>query len=291
MSKPKNTDKVINDLHRMMEAQNFSSVKDLQDFMATMVGQKIPEFPNEILSGPERAEDLIFDARSERNFQKRWDLIHEAIDLDPNCISAWNYMGEIEPHPLVSLVMYEKAVAIGRKKFDAKFIKQNKGHFWMIHETRPFITALVYVAQRHQFMGNIAESIVGYEEILMLNENDNTGVRDPLSVCLLHISNYKKYEQIRKKYEDDYRLFPNLTNALYLFLTQGPSAEANKQLKLALTKNKYVAKKLLAKTKAKLTGTSYTIGDQDEAELYCYLAFDLWREKAGALEWLKEVGK
>jgi tetratricopeptide (TPR) repeat protein len=290
MSKHKNADKLTNDFHRLLAAQNFSSEQDVKDFMEKMIGQAIPEFPDEILSGPERAEDLIFKASEQQNFDKALVLIHEALNLDPDCIPAWDLLGQTEPHPLIALTFFEKGIAIGRKKFDEKFIKKHAGHFWQIHETRPFMKVLSYRGQTLHALGKIQECIAAFEEILHLNPMDNMSVREQLSICLIQVGAYQKYEKLQKEFEDDGSLSANLTHALYLFITKGQTPKADAQLKAALKLNKHVAKLLLSRVKPDFMNDSILMGGTSEAEYYADLAYDLWHAHPAALVWLKKVG-
>jgi tetratricopeptide (TPR) repeat protein len=290
MSKPKNADKLMNDFHRLLAAQNFSTEQDVKDFMEKMMGQTIPEFPDEILSGPERAEDLIFKASERANYDEALVLIHEALNLDPDCIPAWDLLGHIEPHPLIALTFFEKGIAIGRKKFDEKFVKEHAGHFWQIHETRPFMKVLSFRAQVLLSVGKIQECIAAYEEILHLNPMDNMGVRDQLSICLIEVGAYQKYEKLRKEWEDEDGLSTHLTHALYLFITKGQTPKADAQLKAALKLNKHAAKLLLSRVKTDFADESILVGGPSEAEYYADLAYDLWHAHPKALAWLKKVG-
>jgi hypothetical protein len=58
----KKQDKVFQDLHRILESQEFKSEDDVRKFMEGMMGKPIPSFPKESLTIKEQAQDLIFEA-------------------------------------------------------------------------------------------------------------------------------------------------------------------------------------------------------------------------------------
>jgi tetratricopeptide (TPR) repeat protein len=185
------------------------------------------------------------------------------------------------------LESYEKGVAIGRKKFGGNFLKENKGIFWGLHETRPFMRCLYRKAEILIVLEKIAEGVAIMEELIELNEGDNQGVRYPLLSALITLGETKKFKKYDKMFaEDNYSTQMFYSRALFAFQTEGNSANACKRLKQAFEENPFVVQKLFDEN-FQLTGVgSYSPGSPEEAEIYLAHAFFPWHRTEGAAEWL-----
>lgn len=82
-------------LHRILKKQNFKSEKDLRKFLDNLVGQQIPSFETDELSAKEQAVDLVYEAY-ELSPAKGKAKVEIALQLDPDCIEAYLYLGEME---------------------------------------------------------------------------------------------------------------------------------------------------------------------------------------------------
>ncbi len=49
-------------LFRMLKSQTFKSEEELAQFLKSITGKTIPDFPKEALSPQEQAHDLVFEA-------------------------------------------------------------------------------------------------------------------------------------------------------------------------------------------------------------------------------------
>ena len=100
------------------------------------MGQGIPEFEKEALTFEEQAEDLVMEV-SELEEDAVANIL-EAVELDPECIMAYDYLGNMQPAPPLAIAYYAYGVQIGREKFQ-KEIKENMGELWYHHHMRPFL--------------------------------------------------------------------------------------------------------------------------------------------------------
>jgi tetratricopeptide (TPR) repeat protein len=286
----KEREKLIADFHRLLDAQDFESEEDLKKFMDGLVGQKIPEFPKEILTNEEKAKNLVFEAY-EADDDESTEKIHEALVLDPDCIEAYEYLAITEVSPLFASPYYEKGISIGRKRFGGEYLKEKKGMFWGIHETRPFMRCMFGYAECLHVVGRVEESVAVLEELIELNPNDNQGVRESLLLYLIELDDREKYMRYSKMYEDDISAFMLFNHALFAFMTEGPSNNTNDRLKKAVKSNKHVAQLLgSAKIESKLPET-YRLGSKEEAVIYASVASQVWQNTQGALLWLKSRTK
>jgi len=74
----------------------------------------------------------------------------------------------------------EKAVAAGERSLGAEYFEENKGHFWGLMETRPYMRARYRLADLLLDAGRASEAIGHLEALLDLNPNDNQGIREVL---------------------------------------------------------------------------------------------------------------
>lgn len=277
----------MTDLQRLLETQDFKSEDDIRKFMNSIVGQKIPSFPKEALNLKEQAQDLVFDAY-EQTPTKAKLTIERALQLDPDCIEAYEFLGSMERTAEIASLFYEKGIAIGRRVFGGKYLEEHKGMFWGFHETRPFMRCLQHYSDCLYTMGKVRECVSILEEMIELNPNDNQGVRDQLLLYLIQLGENKKFLKYSKMYEEDSMAFPLFNRALFAFKTEGETENSNKQLLKALKQNKFVAKRLLSNKPIKELADHYGFGDENEADYYASFAQHIWTETKGAREWLKK---
>ncbi len=277
----------MTDLQRLLEAQDFKSEDDVRKFMDSLVGQKIPSFPKEVLNFKEQAQDLVF-AAYEMTPTKAKVNIEKALQLDPDCIEAYEFLGSMERTAELASVFFEKGIAIGRRVFGGKYFKEHKGMFWGIHETRPFMRCLQHYSDCLYSMRKVRECVTILEEMIELNPNDNQGVRDQLLLYLIQLDENKKFLKYSRMFEEDSMAFPLFNRALFAFKTEGETENSNEQLIKALKQNKFVAKRLLSNRPITELAAHYGIGDENEADYYASFAQHIWAQTKGAREWLKK---
>lgn len=283
----KEHDKMMTDLQRLLATQDFKSEADIRKFMDSIVGQKIPSFPKEALNFQEQAQDLVF-AAYELPLTKAKQNIEKALQLDSNCIEAYEFLGSMENTAEIASAFFEKGIAIGRQVFGGKYLEEHKGAFWGFHETRPFMRCMQHYSDCLYTMGKVKECVAVLEEMIELNPNDNQGVRDQLLLYLIQLDERRKFEKYAKMFKEDSMAFPLFNRALFAYKTEGETENSNKQLQQALKQNKFVAAKLLSKKPITNLADHYGIGDENEANYYVHFAQHIWQETNGATLWLKK---
>jgi len=283
----KQHDKVMADLQRLLATQDFKSEAEMEKFIAGIIGEKIPSFPNEALSFEEQAQDLVFDAydlspaKGRRNIEK-------ALELDPNCISAFEYLAATERSIEIAIVFLQKAISIGKHFFGGEYLKKNKGMFWGLHETRPYMCCLRRYADCLYVIGDLEASIRIFEEMIELNPNDNQGIRNQLLLYLVETGDINKFKKYDKMFEESTETIPSFNRALFAFKTEGETESAKNKLLIALKQNKFVADKLLFNKTFSDMSDTYSPGNEDEANYYVINAKEIWMEIPGAMDWLKK---
>lgn len=283
----KQSDKLMTDFHRLLESQEFKTEADLRAFMDSIMGKQIPSFPKEALSLKEQAQDLVFEAY-DLPPAKAKIKINEALKLDPDSIEAYEFLGLRESNVENASFFFQKGISIGRKIFGGKFLEENKGFFWGLHETRPFMRCMYHYSDCLKIKGNVKECVAILEELIELNPNDNQGVRDQLLLYLIELDERVKFRKYAKIYKEDGGAFAEFNRALFAFKTEGETEKANKQLQNALKQNKFVAKKLISKKPITNLPNYYGIGDENEANYYVCFAQKIWHKTTGAIAWLNK---
>jgi len=165
--------------------------------------------------------------------------------------------------------------------------KENKGRFWLMIESRPYMTAKLGFAHCLEDLEWNDEAIKEYNEIIELNPGDNQGVRYALASLLLFTRKYKKFSELNNKYTDEESTFWLFNYALYLFATEGPTEKADEALFRANQANHYVIDFMTQRKKMIQNPQGhYSPGDQNEAAYYLMDNFRAWVNVENTLDWL-----
>lgn len=284
-----NPNKMMTDFQRLLKTQNFKNIEEAEAFMKQMVGQKIPEFEKEALSLEEQAEDLVMEAQDMRMEDGMLNVL-EALDLDPECIMAYEYLGNSQPAPQLGISYYAYGVQLGKEKHKQD-IEESKGELWYLHHLRPFLRCLNNYANCLYTLGSYEKSLTVYKEILELSKGDNMGVRYIFGTYLLEQDKLTEFENLDKDFEYEDTTMCCFNRVLHSFLKTGESAETLKLLTDAKEKNKFVITILTAKNLKDDNAGSYSMGSKDEAQYYASFAYDTWNNIDGAVDFLRKNKK
>jgi tetratricopeptide (TPR) repeat protein len=292
MSKKKNTDRINTEkeLSKLMEEikkKDFKSTDELNDFMSNLMGQSLDDLP-ERTDNKGRSQDLVFEA-FEQTETKGKKLVMQAIELDPNNADAYNYLASIEKDIDKAITQYEKAIKAGEKTLGKKFFKEEKGYFWGVLETRPYMRAKAALADCFYAKKEVDKAIEIYEEMLELNPNDNQGIRYLLSTLLLSKEDLTKFQLFIKNSEEEDSTVWNYNNTLYNFKKSGKTARTEKILMDAYKSNNFVIDYMLGIKKMPNEQPQYIgRGDENEAISYVNDSWTIWEKTEGAFDWLYE---
>ncbi|MGC8562630.1 MAG: tetratricopeptide repeat protein [Thermoplasmata archaeon] len=174
----------------------------------------------------------------------------------------------------------------GRRAIGEDAFKTNKGHFWGIIKTRPFMRAMEGLAETLWRMGKRKEAVQIYEELLELNPDDNQGNRYALLLLYMLTFDMKNAQGLLDRYDEDSAVW-NYDRALLLFLRDGITADASEAIRQGFESNPYVAPMLLGIVPVPPIGNYITPGHPDEAASYVASSYSLWVDNAAALKWLE----
>ncbi len=275
----------ISKLIKKIKDQDFKSTEDLKSFINALDGEDIFDF-TESTDNKERSQDLIYEAL-EQPLSKAKKTVKKALELDPDNAEAYNYLARKEKDIDKAIKLYKKAIIAGENTLGLDFFKEEKGYFWGMIESRPYMRAKAGLANCLVIMNEIEKAIDIYDQMLELNPNDNQGIRYILSALYIKTNSFKKFNALNKKYEEYENAVSNFNIALSLFKQEKQSEKANKSLLNAHTQNPYVIDFLLGNKKMPKNQPDYIgVGDKDEALAYVFENYQIWEETTGAFEWI-----
>jgi tetratricopeptide (TPR) repeat protein len=235
------------------------------------------------------AQEMIYQAWEENNPARRIILAHRALKISPNCADAYVLLAEEEADsPERALQLYQSGIQAGERALGEDYFEENKGYFWGLLETRPYMRSLEGAARCQWILGNKDESLRSYQQLLELNPNDNQGIRYVLADLYQGYRADKELEQLLHQFENDWTAVWLYTQALLAFKKNGESKEANQILSDAMGQNPFVPEYLTGKKRVPVRIPD-TIGWGDETEAVSYACDHLnyWREVPGAIDWVE----
>ncbi|MEH6992691.1 hypothetical protein V7075_08240 [Neobacillus drentensis] len=279
------TEQAMQEVLAEIQGGNFETIDEINDFLNKKLLNPTPKKAPS--SNKDRAQQMIYEAMEVQG-AKRYKLAEEALNLDPNCIDAYVILAENASTPEEAMVLSKKGMEIGKKELGKDFFKENKGHFWMILETRPYMRAKANYAETLYELELGIVAIKEYEELLELNPNDNQGIRYKLFPVYLETGNLLEAEKLLRQYEE--KTAHGLYNKLLLELCKnGFSANAAKLLKEAKKANPHVIPFLTDKNSIPMfLPKGYRLGDESEAIIYADEHFQFWEKIEGLQKWLKK---
>ncbi|WP_404996265.1 tetratricopeptide repeat protein [Caldifermentibacillus hisashii] len=265
--------------------RDFETMDDIQTFLNQQVNQQSVKKP---LSNKEKAQDLIYDAYDSTG-KKRIELAKKALKLYPNIPDAYNILAELELNPLKEEQLLLKAIEVGEKELGKDFIKENKGYFWGIVSTRPYMRAKFNYADFLHENERFEEAIRQYEDLLELNPNDNQGARYELFIVYVESGLFKKAEALLKKYNETTTANGAYNLVLIELLQNGATNKAKQLLQKAKQQNPYVLDYLLGKKNIPMyLPKHYQLGSEAEAIIYADNHWNLWAGNPKLLDFLKK---
>jgi tetratricopeptide (TPR) repeat protein len=283
------TESVLRDVHRAIEGKNFESIEELNAYLTSMAGPGLKQSLRdaEPLTPKEEAQELAFEAMEAETEGQARKLAKRAVAKDPDCVDALVVLASIGANsPKQAIEGLQKAVAAGERSLGAKFFKENKGHFWGVLETRPYMRARQQLAELLREVECNQDAIAHYAAMLELNPGDNQGVRYPLLGLYLTIGDLESTRALLKDFEDDAMATFAWGYVLERLLSSDLEA-ASAALKAARKQNRFVELYLTGqKAPPKAMPDSYTLGSEEEAIICVTNLGGAWPESPEPALWL-----
>jgi tetratricopeptide (TPR) repeat protein len=288
---PRSMERDLANIARILEEHDFDGVDEMNEFLQDqLVGGQVPALEPETAS--EKAQDLAYQAFNASG-RKQLQLARKALEICPNCTDGYTVLAERQSDVKKARDLYAQGVDAGRRALGDAFFEENAGHFWGITKTRPYMRALLGLAQCLHNMGDFDEALTHYRELLRLNPNDNQGVRHLLWPFLLELGRDSETQELLSKYKNDKNMAVwCYAQTLVTFRQKGNTATARKHLQKAESVNKHVLPCLLGKKELpEFFPSEYSIGSKEEAIICADLLGTAWDDTPGAIEWLQSQTK
>jgi tetratricopeptide (TPR) repeat protein len=285
---PASPQALAQELFSMLGPDELILPSDMDALMASLAGPSVHEgLDDSEADRKDEAQQIAFDAMEADSAAVARKLAKRALRLDPDCVDALVLMNDLDARTRKDRIEgLKNAVAAGERTLGAKFIRENKGHFWLLLETRPWMRALDRLASELKEAGLNLDAIGIYERMLELNPNDNQGVRDPLLGLFLTVGDLKGAAKLLKKYEEDALANFAWGRVLERFLA-GDRTSAKAALEIARAANRHVELYLtVRKPLPKDPPEMYSPGSEEEAVLLLSNLGDAWAAHKEATFWL-----
>jgi tetratricopeptide (TPR) repeat protein len=235
-----------------------------------------------------QAQELFWEAMQARNAATARKLVGKALELDPACIDALTFMVENSDGDLDWRIGGMRTVVeCGQRELGVRFFRENRGHFWGLLETRPYMRARQRLAELLMQAGRGDEGLVEYEALLELNPGDNQGIRYLLLGEYLVAGRLERATKLLNAYDDDAGAVFTWGRVLERHAA-GDLDGAARALDVARRFNRHAEKYLSGRNAApRVRGDSYTFGDESEAAVCVDCLGAAWKRHPEAVAWLR----
>lgn len=280
-------------LHRAADVFNLSGAEEL---MANLDLNRKIEF---VLNEPyEQVIEDIFTQGIEvlegGDTSLASEKFFKVIDVNPNHIDALYHIAFIEYEKgnyHDARVYTSAAITVGFNLLGNEFCWNRAELRWAYLRNRPFLRAYHMLGLVEQNTGNIQLAADIYERLLMVNPNDNQGIRMIIPECWHELGLHEKvYRLWNDNYSNDYSSELPFSVVLSLFALNRKK-EAAELLAEVNRNSPLFIREMLKKNHPKPKDASIwgvATGSHDEAFKYWQRNGNNWSNTAGALEFLSE---
>jgi len=234
-----------------------------------------------------RAQELALTALSADNTTEELELAVKAVVLNPRCTDALVILADIfegidDYVEAMYLIVKRAAEDLGADLFE-----QERGHFWEVLETRPYMRARLQLALGLREAGMTNQAVAEFEGMLDLNANDNLGARFPLLSLYFESGKVEMASSLLVRFADENSAQFTWLRLLHAIVLND-NAGAENELLRARAKNKHVEQYLTRKKRLpeQLPETS-SAGAITEAMVCAFEIQKAWGTYPDAFNWLK----
>ncbi|XEC96014.1 SEC-C metal-binding domain-containing protein [Paenibacillus tarimensis] len=221
---------------------------------------------------------------SDEDWEQEWD---EADQFEPDFVPGQ----DPEAYIASTLPALKKRLEHEERKLDKQLFVQDKGHFWLIRETRDYMQAKYQYAQSLWLSGQAAEAAKELDEIIELNNMDNLGARFLLLPAYLELRRFEEAEQLLEAFHEDASASFAYDRLILEYLKKGVTPSLKLLFRSAKKQNPHVPDYLFGRKPFPDEMPDF-IGFGDENEAIEYIAYHsrLWVQFPDLLKWMMEEG-
>lgn len=186
-----------------------------------------------------KALEKLEEAQLSYNIKDSKRLTKEAIKIDSTCADAKLLLAYMEEdlevaNKQIDIILKDEKATL---ELEGYFEKEDIGHFYETFETRPYIRVLFQQMTNLIDQGRMKKAISVAEEIIRLNESDNTGTRYYLLGLYAHFEDEGKAKKLLNKFPENSLTFN--VSMLCLYYKLGNEKKAIEYLKKPHKSNKH----------------------------------------------------
>ena len=238
----------------------------------------------------ERAQELCYDAFESKG-RRQLQLARQALAEDPDCADAYVILAERTPDAETALAYYQRGVDAGARSLGDDRFKHDAGHFWGMHDTRPFMRAklgLVQCLLNIGDAGSLTEAVEHMSQMLTLNPGDNQGVRYLYPGSLMRLGRDADAARFMKQQNDEESAAWTYTRAILAFRLGGDCDASRAELKKAVGVNPYFPELLkMSPEQLPANPPHYATGSVEEAVVCLGELSPIINVTAGASDWIQ----
>jgi tetratricopeptide (TPR) repeat protein len=235
-----------------------------------------------------QAQELYYDAMEAATDEREFELIQQALKLDPGNIDSLLALLRHRPvAPDDEIELLRKIVRLAERRLGPGAFKDFKGEFWGFMETRPYMRARERLAESLRTAGHIEEAIAEWEAMLDLNPGDNQGVRYALLASYLALNHLDAAAYLFTRYDEcEFNTVFAWGRVLERYLS-GDLTGATTALAVARKQNPHTEAYLKGRKRMpKNLPDGYAIGSKEEAICFAEILRQAWERHPQALQWL-----
>ncbi|GGF96733.1 hypothetical protein GCM10010912_46900 [Paenibacillus albidus] len=237
-------------------------------------------------SPKEKEQLLLYKAMEATSSKRRVQLAQAALEIYPDSPDAYLILAEESENEQDARELLKAGMAAGERELGELFFAQNKGYFWGLHESRPYIRVCKSYAESCWFGGNAEEAAQTLEYILELNPDDNTGARYLLAASYLYSNKLAEAQKLMGN-KDDMAAAYAYDRIVLEYKKNGITSQLKMLYRVARNVNKHVPDYLLGLKRLPHNLPDYVgMGDANEAIEYVIIHSRLWASVPDLLKWM-----
>ncbi len=239
-----------------------------------------------------RADDYLDMAMQATTMKEAKKNAKKALEVWPDCIDAAVFLTQCGSNVFESEQILVDAIKKEKRRLTRAgyFEEENVGRFYGLLDTRAYIRALYSQALYYASECKMKKAIEIGEEILRLNNNDNTGVRYLLMSLYAFLEDEEAFKKLYKKYNDN--TLGSQVPGLMLYYKKSDYKKAKEYLDRINTYNKnfkdFFAKKM--RQDEKILPGCYSVGQPSEVLTYLETCLFLLQPFSGIELFIKKDG-
>lgn len=238
--------------------------------------------------------DNACDLLDNGEYEKASTIFQYFMNEVPEFVDSYNHLALISSwkgQAKKARVILEEGITKTMTLFPNHFFEDKNRLEWGWIENRPFLRSYANLGLFYFENKSYEDAKFIFERILVMNPNDNQGLRDPLLNCYIRLGLINEANDLCNQYRQDCLVSTVYGRVLVLYL-QGKYKDAERQLMKAIRHYPLVAKELIKSKHIKPENfdkwPGIALGSPEEAYEYWLYYGKSWKSTLGAIKFVKK---